>query len=502
MSATHDAPSDATSPAPLETSASRRAQRARVGLNLFWRTFFLLAVLLIGSIMAWLQTLRALEFEPRALQTAQQIASLVNLSRAALIHSDAIARVSLLKTMADQEGVRILPREPGDKFELLSPSPLGSRLTEELTQRLGPGTIVAASVNGEKGLWVGFTINGDPNWMLMDRSRLSAAGGKTWMIWLITAGALSLAGAAVIARLINRPLKQLSDAANRVRDGDFANSRLDEEAVTSEIREVNIGFNRMAQKLAKLEQDRAVMLAGISHDLRTPLARLRLETEMSVTDDVAREHMVADIVQLDATIDKFLDYARPDTTVALSPVNLHGVVSSCVYAVQDHRELQISMNVPEDLIVMADEVELARVISNLLENARRYGKNRETGITTVDIAAKAREKWVLVKLRDHGPGAPPEQLANLTKPFFRGDSARTAAAGAGLGLSIVDKTVQRMGGIFALANSGSGGLVAHIQLQRAMNLRQGQDPQQRLQRPQIKRHLPPRSGVPSSQQNR
>ncbi|MDU7588172.1 MAG: two-component sensor histidine kinase, partial [Acidovorax sp.] len=154
MSATHDAPSDATSPAPLETSASRRAQRARVGLNLFWRTFFLLAVLLIGSIMAWLQTLRALEFEPRALQTAQQIASLVNLSRAALIHSDAIARVSLLKTMADQEGVRILPREPGDKFELLSPSPLGSRLTEELTQRLGPGTIVAASVNGEKGLWV------------------------------------------------------------------------------------------------------------------------------------------------------------------------------------------------------------------------------------------------------------------------------------------------------------------------------------------------------------
>lgn len=99
--------------------------------------------------------------------------------------------------------------------------------------------------------------------------------------------------------------------------------------VTSEIREVNIGFNRMAQKLAKLEQDRAVMLAGISHDLRTPLARLRLETEMSVTDEVAREHMVADIVQLDATIDKFLDYARPDH-VTLTPVNLHAVVSSCV----------------------------------------------------------------------------------------------------------------------------------------------------------------------------
>ncbi|MCK6415882.1 MAG: ATP-binding protein [Giesbergeria sp.] len=484
---------DATSPAPLEATERRREPRKRVGLNLFWRTFFLLCVLLVGSILAWLQTLRALEFEPRALHTAQQIASLVNLSRAALLHADGIARVSLIKTMADQEGVRIVPREPGDRYEPLERSALGLRLTEQLTLRLGPDTIVAQSVNGEKGLWVGFSINGDPNWLLMDRSRFSPAGGKTWLIWLVTAGALSLAGAAVIARLINQPLKQLSYAANRVRDGDFAASHLDEEVVTSEIREVNISFNRMAQKLAKLEQDRAVMLAGISHDLRTPLARLRLETEMSVSDEVAREHMVADIVQLDATIDKFLDYARPDH-VTLTPVNLHAVISSCVYAVQDHRELQITMQVPEDLNVLADEVELARVISNLLENARRYGKTPDTASTRVEIAAKAREDWVLIKLRDHGTGVPPEQLANLTKPFFRGDSARTAAAGAGLGLSIVDKTIQRMGGIFALANSSSGGLVAHVQLQRTSNQPPGTEAPQRLQRPLVKRNLPRKMG--------
>ena len=113
-------------------------------------------------------------------------------------------------------------------------------------------------------------------------------------------------------------------------------------------------------------------------------------------------------------------------------------------------------------------------------------------MTHVDIAAKGRENWVLIKVRDHGTGVAPEQLSNLTKPFFRGDSARTAAAGAGLGLSIVDKTVQRMGGIFALANSSSGGLVAHIQLQRAINMPEGEDPKQRLQRPSIKRQLPRR----------
>ncbi len=488
---TPDEGAEVSSPAPLERPQNPPAPPSRVALNLFWRTFFLLALLLVGSVLAWMQTLRAFEFEPRALHTAQQIASLVNLSRAALQNADPIARVTLLKTMADQESLRIEPREPGDRFTPLEQSNLGERLTEQLTNRLGHDTVVAGSVNGHEGVWVGFTINGDAHWLRIESSRLSPASSKTWLVWLVTATVLSLVGAAVIAGLINQPLKQISNATSRLHQGDFAASHLDEGVSTSEIREVNIGFNRMAQRLAKLEQDRAVMIAGISHDLRTPLARLRLETEMSVTDDVAREHMVADIVQLDAIIDKFLDYARPEH-VTLTPVNLHAVVASCVYAVQDHRELQITMHVPEDLMVMADEVELARVISNLLENARRYGKTPDTDVTRVDIAAKARENWVLIKIRDRGKGVPPEQLANLTKPFFRGDTARTAAAGAGLGLSIVDKTVQRMGGMFALANSSSGGLAAHIQLERGRDLAKGEDPVQRLQRPQVKRHLPPR----------
>ncbi len=117
----------------------------------------------------------------------------------------------------------------------------------------------------------------------------------------------------VIARLINRPLRDLSFAASRIREGDL-DSRLDENTLTSEIREVNRGFNRMARELAKVEEDRAVMLAGIRHDLRTPLARLRLETEMSVSNDEAKRNMALDIDQLDAIIDKFMDYARPGET--------------------------------------------------------------------------------------------------------------------------------------------------------------------------------------------
>ena len=454
---------------PLETSSAGVESRRRSGLSLFWRTFVLLAMLLLGSIAAWLQTLRALELEPRAIQTAQQIASLVNLSRAALIHSDAIARVSLIKTMTEQEGVRIFPREPTDQFEAFETDTLSRRIALELKSRLGAGTVAANSVNNEDGLWVGFKIEDDSYWMLTDKARFSPAGGRTWTIWLIIAGVLSLAGAALIARLINSPLKQLSFAASRVREGDLTGGHLDEMASTSEIREVNIGFNRMAERLSKVENDRAIMLAGISHDLRTPLARLRLETEMSVADLEARAHMAADIEQLDAIIDKFLDYARPDS-VTLNAVKLNDVVESCIYAVRDHADMRIRLDLSPGLLVLADEVELRRVIGNLIENARRYGKSAGSGIAVVDIAARARDPWVLIKLRDHGPGADPDALANLTKPFFRGDSARTAANGAGLGLSIVDKTVRRMGGSFSLINTKSGGLAAHIKLQKALKM--------------------------------
>lgn len=457
---------DATNPIPLETAPAPLEMRPRRGFSLFWRTFFFLALLLFGSIVAWLQTFRALESEPRAVQSAQQLASLVNLSRAALRYSDSIARVSLIKTLADEEQVRITQREPTDKFEAFESDELGERIAEKLKARLGAGTVVASTVNGQKGLWVGFSIEGDSYWLLTDASKVGPSRSSTWVIWLITAAALSLAGAAFIARLINRPLKDLSFAASRMRDGDFDASRLDEKVATSEIREVNIGFNRMAEQLSKIEQDRVIMLAGISHDLRTPLARLRLETEMSVADLDAREHMAADIAQLDAIIDKFLDYARPEPP-RLEPVSLNAVVGAAVYAVADYEDMRVTVNIPENMDILADQVELSRVISNLLENARRYGKSPETGIALVDITARSRDQWVLIKVRDHGRGVAPEILPKLTGPFFRGDAARTAATGAGLGLAIVEKTIQRMGGMFSLANTSSGGLAAHIKLRRS-----------------------------------
>lgn len=452
-------------PPPLSALLQEEAPRRRPALSLFWRTFALLAALMFSGIFAWVQTLSWLELEPRAVQAAQQIASLVNLSRAALRYSDSINRTAVVKTMTDQEAVRVVPREPGDKWQPFEVDRFTLRVGTELRNRLGPDTLVARSVNGVDALWVGFSIEKDPYWLQADTGRVQRLAGGTWFVWVGIALIATILGSLGVARLINNPLRQLSFAASRIRGGEF-DSRLDENTFTTEIREVNKGFNRMARELAKIEEDRAVMLAGISHDLRTPLARLRLEAEISVIDEEAKRNMAADIDQLDAIIDKFMDYARPGDP-ALAPVDLAALVEREAAKFRDPVHINISVRVPTAVTVMGDDTELSRIFANLFENARRYGRTPETGVAQVEVALFDASPQVGVLVRDHGPGVAPQKIPQLTTPFFRGDAARTAATGAGLGLAIVKKSAQRIGGDVEMNNAPDGGLQARIRLKRA-----------------------------------
>ncbi len=432
-------------------------------LNLFWRTFALLALLLAGGVLAWQQTFKVLEAEPRALQAAQQLAGLVNLSRVALEGSDAINRVTTLKSLARSNTVKVRVAEETDRWLAYDINTFAMRLAAELRQSLGPNTVVARSVNDEAGLWVRFSIGPDAYWLQTSAAPVSVSlSGKGW--WLVIALIASVLGSAAITRLINQPLRALSEAAHRIREGEY-DSRLDETTRTSEIRDVNTGFNRMARELAKVEEDRAVMLAGISHDLRTPLARLRLEAEMSVPDEQARQFMAQDIDQLDAIIHKFMDYARPNE-LRREPLELAALVEREAQAFRWPEQIRIAVALPSGTKVWADETELARVLLNLFENARRYGHAPDVA-ALVEVTCTQSGPWVTLQVRDHGPGVPAAMLARLTTPFFRGDAARTAANGAGLGLAIVEKSVLRLGGQLRIGNAVDGGLQTLIRLQRA-----------------------------------
>lgn len=453
-------------------------------VSLFWRTFVMLVLLLLTSSVAWLLTFRTLETESRAQQSARQISSAVNLTRSSLVHADAIYRTALIKNISDQEGLHIRPREDTDKITPYAQDEHKQLLLSELQKRLGPKTVVSGQVNGETGLWVSFAIQGDEYWLQTELDRFEPVSSQAWLYWVAVAIGLSLVGAAVIARLINSPLRLLSQAANQVRVGNFSGARLDESILTTEIHNVYRGFNQMTDQLSKVEADRTVMLAGISHDLRTPLARLRLETELSVSDADARTEMSADIEQINGIIGKFLDYARPNF-VKLQVVNLANIVDqatqNALSSAKEQHDIVIDQHIPPKLQVLADPVELLRILSNLLENARRYGKSAlsitefstlsvtaastsedhwpvtqffEEGVEVarVEISAQVQNEWVVLSVRDHGSGVPPNVLHQLKTPFFRANNARSDVTGSGLGLAIVEKTVQGMQGKMKLSN--------------------------------------------------
>lgn len=324
------------------------------------------------------------------------------------------------------------------------------------------------TIRGETWYWIALPSGETSIAVGFPESRLGAQPIRTLLISAIAGVLLAMLAAVWLARRTVGPLARLEQAVAEVGRGELP--ELLPETGPRELATLARRFNQMARQVRELLAARTTLLAGVSHDLRTPLARLRLETELSVPDAEAREHMVADIAQVDTIIDKFLDYARPDH-VSLQALPLAALAQAAAQPFASRDDMQVQIDVPPELRVMGDEVELSRVLANLLENARRYGKSADSGIARVRIAATAREHGVTLRVRDHGPGVPEEQLAILTRPFFRGDTARTEATGAGLGLSIVAKMVRHMGGELTLANSPSGGLMAVIRLQPAPDAR-------------------------------
>lgn len=300
-------------------------------------------------------------------------------------------------------------------------------------------------------------------WLQVSHGPRRAGAGPSLLLNMLAA-LVSCALVAWTAWRLNQPVEALREATGRLRDGDL-DSRLDEESAVREIREVNAGFNRMARELARVEQDRAVMLAGISHDLRTPLARLRLEAEMSVADPQALAHMAADIDQLNAIIDKFTDYARPEVPVAQA-VDLRQQFDAVRRQFEGDARLDLTLHLPPSAVVMADPTDLQRVLVNLVENAGRYARGADGGPAEVLLQATVGRDEVIIRLCDRGPGVPEAQIGLLTQPFFRGNAARTEASGAGLGLAIVDKAVQRMRGRLAFRNLPDQGLEVSISLPR------------------------------------
>ncbi|HEY4038965.1 MAG TPA: HAMP domain-containing protein, partial [Burkholderiaceae bacterium] len=236
---------------------------------LFWRTFLLILLLFAACLAAWWPTVQVFEREPRARQIAQQVVSIVNTTRSALVYSDPGRRRYLLSDLAENEGIRVVPLETGDQVVPLPDDALVRLVTRNVRAKLGTASRLAGEVNGVAGVWISFSIEDDAYWAFIDRDLLAGEMGREWMSWAALAAIISLLIAAVIAGLVNRPLAELSRAAAELGAGRTPRTLAD--LGPPEIRMMNRSFNRMVENLDRLERERAILLAGVSHDLRTPL---------------------------------------------------------------------------------------------------------------------------------------------------------------------------------------------------------------------------------------
>jgi two-component system osmolarity sensor histidine kinase EnvZ len=409
----------------------------------------------------WVESFRIVERTPRAEQIAAQIASIVTITRSALLHSAPGQRRELLFDLASNEGIRVYPREATDKVTPPEDSSLMPLVQEALRSRLGIETRFAGTVNDIPGFWISFTIDDDDYWLTLDRERVERTSGVQWLGWAAATLLLSLLGAALISRLINLPLARLTQATRAIGRGQQPEP-LPERGPT-EIREANSSFNQMVQDLKRVESDRALILAGISHDLRTPISRMLLEVEMANLPPESRTGMQSDLAQMDAIIGQFLDYAKPASSERFVEVDLSALAVDASREAARLPDVEITNDIAADIEVQGNPVDLRRLINNLIENARRYGKTPGTECTQIHVRCRREGDKALLEVGDHGTGVPESEMEYLLRPFTRRDSARGQANGAGLGLAIVESVVQRHGATLALTNRESGGLIIRIQ---------------------------------------
>ena len=261
----------------------------------------------------------------------------------------------------------------------------------------------------------------------------------------------------LVVRQATKPLQQLAQAADNL--GQDLDAPSLPETGSAELRTAAQAFNRMQARIKRLVDERARALAAVSHDLRTPLTRLRLRTEL-VDDERLREQMAADLDAMAAMLDASLDYLRglQDSEPA-RPIDVNALLQTLVEdnAVQG-RELGLAGEA--DKPYPGRLAALQRAVQNLIDNAFKYG--RDVRLTVSDS-----DETLRLTVEDNGPGVPPAELERLGTPYYRPDAARrSATGGVGLGLSIARDVAALHGGTLELANRPGGGFSATLRLPR------------------------------------
>ncbi len=417
----------------------------------------LIAVLLAVGQFASLQIFEYFEREPRAEATALQAVTVVNYTRASLIASQENLRLALLSELTGKEGVRVYYADFMEEIAPLPPDPFINMVADKIKQRLGVETIITVNHYGIQGLWVSFNIGQDDFWVVIPRVHVERNFPWQWLGWGALVLLLSLAGGYLLAARINRPLNLLVRAADRLRKGERP-EKLPEDSMT-ELSEVSSTFNKMADSLAELDAERTLILAGVSHDIRTPLARLRLAVEMLPDDSCSslKDGMILDIGDMANIINQFLDFVRGVEGEPTQMIDINTLLQS-LHERQSRAGRDLVVKLAPTYFVAIKPLAMQRLIDNLVGNAYVYGRGE------VSVESKIMAENIVISVFDNGPGIPESHVNKLLRPFERLDTARSNAGGSGLGLAIADRIAKLHQGKLELLNRPEGGLEARLSL--------------------------------------
>jgi len=422
--------------------------------SLFGRLALLLLLVILVSQAAAIYLFR----QDRAALIARQFGEtkLVQLRalRAALASADPRAGDASLARIGEPYRARIVPDEERRFFGGPPQNPLLVELAERLKNDLGEETELRIQPRqqllwiklaaGDRAYWAGFQLPPRPE----------DVPGRALELSLIILAVL-LASAYAFARYLARPLRQLNDAVASVGEGRTPPPL--PETGPSEIVNLNRGFNQMLLNLRQNDQDRAVLLAGVSHDLRTPLARLRLGLEVGVQDSEARKGMVEDVEEIDKIIGQFLDFARDERETPATAVDVNQLVAATIERYQRAGD-ELQFRGGELPRIPLRTTAFSRLVTNLIDNALRHGA------PPIEVSTCRQNGALVLDVTDRGPGIPADQVERLKRPFTRGDPSRSGVAGAGLGLAIVERIARLHGGVLDLLPRPGGGTIARVSL--------------------------------------